>query len=197
MAEIYKIGSNDLIDRVSTFGGTNLLVDTWLATNQYGLSNCTASIVADASAPIKSVVRLTLTDSTKNAHCYLTNMKTRVPMQQGEQYVASAWLKSSANMNRPSNIMCECYSGTYTRLNNVNISTSWSRQSVVFTYNENATYQALYIIYPELWSGLSNGGYIDIGGIKIEKGNKPTEWTPAPQDLVTVDTTNNTLVFFQ
>lgn len=24
MAEIYKIGSDDLIDRVSTFGGTNL-----------------------------------------------------------------------------------------------------------------------------------------------------------------------------
>ena len=72
-----------------------------------------------------------------------------------------------------------------------------STEIVIFTYNENATYQALYIIYPELWSGLSNGGYIDIGGIKIEKGNKPTEWTPAPQDLVTVDTTNNTLVFFQ
>lgn len=25
MAEIYRIGSDDLIDRVSTFGGTNLM----------------------------------------------------------------------------------------------------------------------------------------------------------------------------
>lgn len=28
MAEIYKIGSDDLVDRVSTFGGTNLLVNS-------------------------------------------------------------------------------------------------------------------------------------------------------------------------
>lgn len=28
MAEIYKIGSDDLVDRVSTFGGTNLLKNT-------------------------------------------------------------------------------------------------------------------------------------------------------------------------
>ena len=70
MAEIYKIGSDDLIDRVSTFGGTNLLVDTWLATNQYGLSNCTASIVADASAPIKSVVRLTRDNEGNYSYSY-------------------------------------------------------------------------------------------------------------------------------
>jgi hypothetical protein len=28
MAEIYKIGSDDLVDRVSQFGGTNLLLNT-------------------------------------------------------------------------------------------------------------------------------------------------------------------------
>ena len=201
MAEIYRIGSDDIVDRVSHFGRTNLLRNNWLATNVYGLSNCTASVLADNSAPAKYVVRLTLTDSTKNAHCYLSNMKTRVSMESGKIYIASVWLRSSANTTKPSNIYCECISGAYLRLNNVNITTAWTRQSVVFTYNSDAQYQALYIVYPALWSGLSNGGYIDIGGVSVEKGadtlehTKPTDWTPAPQDLVTVS--DEQLVFFQ
>lgn len=201
MAEIYRIGSYDIQDRVSTFGNTNLLKNTWLATDVYGLTNCTASIVADSSAPAKFVVRLTLTDSTKNAHCYLTSMKTRVPMETGKIYVASAWLRASAATTKKSDIYCECISGNYLRLNNINITTAWTCQSVVFTYNSDAQYQALYIVYPGLWNGLSNGGYIDIGGVQVEKGgasieeSKPTDWTPAPQDLVTYS--NESLVFFQ
>jgi hypothetical protein len=41
----------------------------------------------------------------------------------------------------------------------------------------------------------STSGYIIIGPVKLEIGNKPTDWTPAPKDLVTYS--DETIKFFQ
>ena len=184
-----KVGSTtyNVRDDVHTWGGRNLLKFTdWYVTGVYGLSNCTMNLTTDASAPGGKVLRLTLTDSTKNAHCYLSSMKSRGGMVSGETYIASLYVRASAAMSRPTNQTMEC-SSNLTRINNVNITTGWVQQGIKFVYNPNASYQAWYFIYPALWSGLSNGKYIDIAGVKLEHGNKITDWSPAPEDIAHVN----------
>lgn len=80
------------------------------------------SLTTDTSAPGGRILRLTLTDSTKNAYCYLNSMKSRGGMVSGETYIASLYVRASAAMSRPTNQAMECSSSS-TRINNINITT--------------------------------------------------------------------------
>lgn len=59
--------------------------------------------------------------------------------------------------------------------------TTYKRQSftVVPIYFANAGFPVL-----EFYTGYGSGGDISVKNIKIEVGNKPTDWTPAPEDLI-------------
>lgn len=65
------------------------------------------------------------------------------------------------------------------------------RVSAVYTVNSNITGMGQRGIYIQRYSS----GTVTISHPKIEIGNKLTEWTPAPQDLVTYSL--ETLEFFQ
>lgn len=66
-------------------------------------------------------------------------------------------------------------------------STEWTRLSVTKTFGTKAwTESQLSIAIAN-----SNNG-ICIKNVKLEKGNKPTDWTPAPEDMVTSEELDNT-----
>lgn len=165
MAEIYKIGSDDLIDRVSTFGGRNLIKN----------SNAVAS-TTNASAWGYSIWRL------EDPAC----------LKVGETLVASADITPGASntwtaatfylynasaddgaRNKSATVLGDIVNG---------------RGSAILTVNSNYTnYTDLLIYYGT--AGQCTGHSGTITNVKLERGNKPTQWTPAPEDLVTVSST--------
>lgn len=78
-----------------------------------------------------------------------------------------------------------------------NITTEWQRISATVTipdYSEDATvvfrFTPYTIVIPE---GEIDNLYIDTCEWKIEKGNRPTDWTPAPEDVTTdIETAQST-----
>lgn len=96
-------------------------------------------------------------------------------------YVLSFYARAEKNRT----IICYWYpqynaSDTYTDLNKqVSITTQWKRYSVqwhtaVRQSNSNILFRV---------SQASSTGWAEICGVKLEKGTKPTDWSPAPEDL--------------
>ncbi len=173
MAEIYKIGSDDLIDRVSTFGGTNLIKN----------SNAVQS-VTNAGAWGYSTWRL-VDPACLNVGDILVASADITPGASDTWTASTFYLYNAASddgaRNKSTTVLGEIVNG---------------RARAILTVNSNYTnYTDLLVYYGT--AGQCTGHSGTITNVKLERGNKDTNWTPAPQDLVTVDTTNNTLVFFQ
>lgn len=60
-----------------------------------------------------------------------------------------------------------------------NLSTEWQRVSHTFTITEDVVSPAYFVIP----NGTNSTGSLQICGYKLEKGNKATDWTPAPEDV--------------
>lgn len=178
MAEIYKIGSDNLVDRVSTFGGTNYaqysgpgVVQSHLTSgNEYIAINIgTAANNIPSGSTVTVSFDLEMKVVTANPTLLVYNTNNKGPMQFND------------------------VSKTYTAATNTTL-----KQHCVYTSTMTARSDAtLTNNFLEFYSTYNTGNVFSISNLKLEKGNKPTDWTPAPQDLVTVDTTNDTLVFFQ
>lgn len=169
MAEIYKIGSDDLIDRVSTFGGTNLILN--------------------------SAGEWTNTATTAAWKRYNT---TVVPLEKNVVYTISFDVKTSNGTD-------VFYAGlaltdsTKVYVGSIQPTTEYSRMSVTMTNTSSDNLNAVIVSNAKTYGrgNDNNSGTIWIKNVKLEKGNKPTDWTPAPHDLVTYDSSSESLVFFQ
>ena len=192
MAEIYKIGSDDLIDRVSTFGGTNLI----LKSNSFraGSVQSASTMAQTIENNMYKMVISAGNSSNWNSSWWATGFANGTEdlnnvLTTGEQYVVSMMMKAEGN-TKPPTLYLNSTNG-YKQLLGT-LSNNWTTVYYTFTWAGSGTGS------PHLgWSAITTASTYYIKNWKIEKGNKPTDWTPAPQDLVTVDTTNNTLVFFQ
>ena len=192
MAEIYKIGSDDLIDRVSTFGGTNLI----LKSNSFraGSVQSSSTMAQTVENNMYKMVISAGNSSNWNASWWAAGFANDTGdlnnvLTVGEQYTVSMTMKAEGN-TKPPTLYLNSTNG-YKQLQGT-LSNNWTTVYYVFTWVTGGTGN------PHLgWSAITTASTYYIKDWKIEKGNKPTEWTPAPKDLVTVDTTNNTLVFFQ
>ena len=104
------------------------------------------------------------------------------PLVAGQQYVLSCWIRGTASLAQ-----LEVYYDTNIRggVTTVSVTPQW--QHVYATCGntdknnvppETKPYPASYVyLVPR-----NVGEYIEICGLKLEKGNKPTDWTPAPED---------------
>ena len=91
----------------------------------------------------------------------------------GETYTISAWASvdiSSASFS--GGAMCENqqYISGMTSVN-----TGWTRIWVTFIAKTKSFNSCFYVA--------TTSGYVWLCGIKLERGNKPTDWTPAPEDI--------------
>lgn len=178
MAEIYKIGSDDLIDRVSTFGGTNYaqhsgpgVVQSHLTSgNEYIAINIgTAANAIPSGSTVTVSFDLEMKVVTANPTLLVYNTNNKGPMQFNN---ASKTYTAAAN--------------TTLKQHCVYTSTIKARSDATLTNN-----------FLEFYSTYNTGNVFSISNLKLEIGNKSTDWTPAPEDLVTYDSSTSSLVFFQ
>lgn len=184
MAEIYKIGSDDIVDRVSTFGGTNLALAT--ATSK----TCTKGNTVSYFSPIglwsvSTNGRNKLTD-TSNLYFVIsfdwnaTNVTTAFSMTCTLKYSSTSYSDSGATVIK-------------TTGNAVSTGSSSGHFVKVFTPSDaQRTYGTQFLLGGAATADSTVN--IVVSNFKFEKGNKSTDWTPAPEDLVTISGTE--LQFF-
>lgn len=162
---------NDKIDDIE-IGGRNLILNSY---DRY--SNCSflgsgnSFDIITTTCPDQTngkVVRITTSASTNN-----NILRIRDVVQTNGTYTLSVWCKSaeSTNVDNVEIDICD-YGKTFTA------TTSWQRQTLTVTVtNQSTTYQFVDFEVP-------NGHSVLFWHPKLEKGNKATDWTPAPEDLV-------------
>lgn len=114
-------------------------------------------------------------DSLKN--CFIT----------GEKYTMSCWVRASANMDIIFQIIWASNERT-TRSSstilgyNFNVGTDWTYlkwEGATLLGTQVSQYSAGYVYALDV----PTNGWLEVCGLKVEKGNKATDWTPAPEDI--------------
>lgn len=176
----------DLKDEVSSFGGTNLLINCdWKNFNlrdSFSIHSGNSEILPDNKLKIYAN-----TDIRQGSHINPLGFNTPESFQTiCSFYVYENTLNNSFTCAIHGDIPDSTWSGYGFSIDSnftgfYNHITSWtgSRSGFSITFDTKA----------------STSGYIIIGPVKLEKGNKPTDWTPAPKDLVTYS--DETIKFFQ
>lgn len=173
MADIYQIDSNDIIDRVSVFGNTNLA----LGTDYSNITNCASVTFLDNNrVKIPAGVSFSTANSKTNYDSTITvsNYHFHVPIYENtldDKATFTAWRRDP--------------NGTGATGNN-DIVASGVTEEWNHSYPGPHTVRGFYFAVS---TTASTTGYITIGPLKVERGNKSTDWTPSPYDLVTVSDT--------
>ena len=106
-----------------------------------------------------------------------------IQLQEGEIYTLSLYVRKQGNITfylfvshqgKVGSAQAEVVS-TNSEIVNSGAQNTWYRVYVAFR----VTQRGYCFARPEK----SGTGYIDVCGFKLERGNKPTDWTPAPEDL--------------
>lgn len=94
----------------------------------------------------------------------------------GEVYTISAWMKANTAGNVQAVIKCSLDDTCNTDASSITLSvtTEWKRYSATFTITSGGSMQGKF----EAKSAIG----LYICGIKMERGNQPTDWTPSPED---------------
>ena len=101
-----------------------------------------------------------------------------ITLEANTQYTLSAWMKQTDGgtvtyFDSKANGAASSDKGSGSV---VNVGTDWSRCHVTFTVSTAETY------FPRFEQNVA-GATLWIAGLKLEKGNKPTDWSPAPEDI--------------
>lgn len=183
MAEIYKIGSDNLIDRVSTFGGTNLF--KWTGLDGYNKE-----------------LQLNNYQNTGSFTQFTNSLQFDPSKTLGEKYTISFDIISP---NGTTNVSLYNNNGYpkyfwFAPVTLGSIGNTWTHFSYTVT-NTEYTGTGTISTNEQLWRRIEIYCPSQMGckvrNVKVEKGNKPTDWTPALQDLVKYDSSTSSLVFFQ
>lgn len=136
---------------------------------------------------------------TKGIRCTANDTKTQVGIAQDEvlltsntKYTLSCWVRGTPGAK----VALQIYQNQQTPTDTsgataFDITTEWQR--VTFTPQKTPQitmkYSVAYIIVQP--NNVENA-YAEICGIKLERGDKATDWSPAPEDLATADHTHGT-----
>ncbi len=104
-----------------------------------------------------------------------------IPLVNGELYTLSWRIK---NISNSPNVLAYTSIGIGgdTRQNLMWINNSKPSDSFTFIANSNGSQATVITFWNEVY-GYPNNPSIDIYDVKLEKGNKATDWTPAPEDV--------------
>ena len=106
----------------------------------------------------------------------------------GEQFILSAWIFIDTALDADNNEIMVRGSAGDTPSISIPMTTEtrkWIKlTSPVYTAALAGTFESCYIL-------LGKNGKLKVSQIKLEKGNKPTDWTPAPEDMATSEEVQN------
>ena len=178
-------------------GGTNLLRNTQAFTgsgDNGGLAGSDFDISGETYNGLSVRSRDNISSMIQAAEYHYGNV------EYGESYTFSFWAKGDVNQFR-----CFFYgNGKYLGVDSTTnsqghvtangdgvstfsaVGSEWTRCWVTWTLNTKEQQQTTdnFVKYVLIRTdGATNGGSLSICGCKLEKGNKPTAWSPAPEDF--------------
>ena len=104
-----------------------------------------------------------------------------VTLESGVQYTLSAWLKKTDGggvIYYDNNAYADVPLSSDKNSTEVAVGTEWSRCHITFVPSTTGTY------FPR-FEQINEGQTLWIAGMKLEKGDKATDWSPAPEDIGT------------
>ena len=113
-----------------------------------------------------------------------SNILTIHSISKGETYTISAWVRVDTELDADNNdIFVRCLkesNNTTADFPKINIPSTteigvWKRYTNTHTFEDDRVYSGFYIL-------LGKNGSMTVSCLKLEKGNKATDWTPAPED---------------
>lgn len=139
-----------------------------------------------------NVVKYQRTSATADTSSHIYSGNNAIPIEAGQEVTASAYFYTddfSALDGRKPTIGIWFYSETGSTVKSFVydipfVNGKWIRHSCTATAPEKSAYVAIVI------TGYRNGTFY-IAKPKLEKGNKPTDWTPAPEDMATSEDAQN------
>lgn len=144
--------------------------------------NGTVENIDISDSPVASInkgVRIT----SINATSQIGICQDSVPLNSDDIYTVSCWVRSNSSSGVPCRLQSFYKSSTDNSgaTRDIMITDSWKRISFVSIRSPQITgaYYAAYVVLRPT----EVGNYIDVCGIKFEAGNKPTDWSPAPEDV--------------
>ena len=174
-----------------SIGGRNIITGTAEAVigygghskghwRKYGTAG-TIQTVDITDTPISCVskgIRLTSTDENSQIICGQDD----IPLNSGVIYTFSCWIRSNSAEGVPCRLQ-PFYKSTTDHSGNTQdmiISDEWQYISFTakFSPQSTGTYSGARIYLQPT----AAGNYIEVCAMKFEAGNKPTDWTPAPED---------------
>lgn len=166
-----KTELNTKIDEIQV-GGRNLIPDSAPKTTGGGWAGTsgTKSLVSDTVAPFGQVLKATYSASGTGGGSY-KSPKARLTV--GKVYSWSVWLKASKNMNMRVGME---QGGVKT----CSVTTAWQKFSHTFTATDYPNHA--FIMYVS-GTTVTSGDHYFAHSIMVEEGNKPSDWSPAPEDI--------------
>ena len=156
-------------------GGRNLLLKTGMKDGEYSLSGnvgtgvaCAITVIDEITAPHNKAITLTRTDTTTSSGGRYWNAPTLIS---GNVYTWSIWLKGT---------------GTWTvgqeqgGSKNITLTSTWTKYTYTFTENSSGYRHHQFIFYRV---SSTTGGELSLHSLKLEEGNKASDWTPATEDI--------------
>ena len=113
-----------------------------------------------------------------------SNILTVYSISKGETYTLSAWVRVDTELDADNNeifVRCKKESNNTTAdFPKINIPSTaeigvWKRYTNTHTFEDDRVYSGFYIL-------LGKNGSMTVSCLKLERGNKATDWTPAPED---------------
>ena len=188
VSETYATKST--VDNIQ-IGGRNIVTGTADAVIGYGghskghwrkySTAGTIQTVDITDTPISCVskgIRLTSTDESGQA----TLGQDNIPLDKDSLYTLSCWIRSNSAEGVPCRLQPFYKSTTDHSGNTQDIIISDEWQYISFTAKFSPQSTGIYSGARIYLQPTAAGNYIEVCGIKLEKGNKPTDWSPAPED---------------
>ena len=177
-----QIGGRNLLRNTDFQNGLSSspwIWDTWDFTG--GATNGTKSIEQDST--VGKFFRVTTTVANANRYVYLDLMASGVSLRNslfiiGQTYTVSLYIRTSVDTTQ-SQIHIEGVSSGQKFQTNAGV---WKKVTHTFTLN-NLNPNNRFTTGVRILDSLPAGTTIDICQLKLEKGNRATDWTPAPEDV--------------
>lgn len=171
-----EIGGTNLAERTGDLPGSAIrIID----------SSGNASTGTDDSVPSGQYVAVAFDSTSENSNFYIHSAALGgvfSKIRQGEQFTVSCWMKlSSVSGIEDKNFFIHCEPMYDIQYHRGPVSTSWTRCWLTGTRNGNTTSGISITFYPHTAYG--SGKTVYVSSIKVERGNKPTAWSPAPEDI--------------
>ena len=166
-----KTELNTKIDGIQV-GGRNLIPDSAPKTTGGGWAGTsgTKSLVSDTVAPFGQVLKATYSASGTGGGSYKS---PKARLTAGKVYSWSVWLKASKNMTMRVGME---QGGVKT----CSVTTAWQKFSHTFTATDYPNHA--FIMYVS-GTTVTSGDHYFAHSIMVEEGNKPSDWSPAPEDI--------------